>query len=291
VAYQDIDGQRVQVAVAYQTSEVSETSEVSALHAPPSTLYDFHVAPYDLTRPLILDLAVLVYCGYIGGNGSDWGYAIAVDGAGNAYVTGGTDSTEASFPVMSGPDLTYNGGYRDAFVTKVNAAGTGLVYAGYIDGNYDDRGLGIAVDGASNAYVTGFTDSTEASFPVTVGPDLTYNGSVYYSDAFVAKVSGPVPGTITAVGRHLERDGVPFEARGMDYYPKDYAWDRFWISYTLALTQTNEELDRAKALGVNLFHPALLDNGLYQHAPHQFGAQHARRDQHRYPGLGHQERA
>ena len=55
-------------------------------------------------------------------------------------------------------------------------AGTALVYAGYIGGTGFDRGFGIAVDGAGNAYVTGFTDSTEASFPVTVGPDLTFNG-------------------------------------------------------------------------------------------------------------------
>jgi hypothetical protein len=49
--------------------------------------------------------------------------------------------------------------------------------------------------------------------------------------------TGSLTGIITATGRHLERDGVPFEARGMNYYPKDYAWDRFWISYTEAITQ------------------------------------------------------
>ncbi len=119
----------------------------------------------------------LVYCGYIGGAGNDTGDGIAVDGAGNAYVTGSTTSTEATFPVTVGPDLTYNGGIRDAFVAKVNAAGTALVYCGYIGGSGDDFGYGIAVDGAGNAYVTGDTNSTEATFPVTVGPDLTYNGS------------------------------------------------------------------------------------------------------------------
>ncbi len=61
-------------------------------------------------------------------------------------------------------------------MAKVNAAGTALVYCGYIGGRIDDRGSGIAVDAAGNAYVTGYTASTEASFPVTVGPDLTYNG-------------------------------------------------------------------------------------------------------------------
>ncbi len=128
----------------------------------------------------------LVYAGYIGGSGEDRGTGIAVDGAGNAYVTGDTSSTQATFPVLVGPDLTFNGGLFDAFVAKVNAAGTALVYAGYIGGSDSDLGFGIAVDGTGNAYVTGQTVSTEASFPVSVGPDLTYNGA---NDAFVAKVN------------------------------------------------------------------------------------------------------
>ncbi len=134
--------------------------------------------------------SALVYAGYIGGNGNDQGYGIAVDSAGNAYVTGFTDSTEASFPVLGGPDLTYNGGTRDAFVAKVNPAGSALVYAGYIGGSGEDVGRGIAVDSAGNAYVTGYTNSTEASFPVLGGPDLTFNGGSY--DAFVAKIATDV---------------------------------------------------------------------------------------------------
>ena len=61
----------------------------------------------------------------------------------------------------------------------------------------------------------------------------------------------------------------PFEARGMNYYPKDYAWDRFWINYTEALTQTNDELDRARALGINtvrVFLPYNLFEGTGQSA-------------------------
>jgi hypothetical protein len=128
----------------------------------------------------------LVYAGYIGGSdGDDEAHGIAVDGAGNAYVTGFTYSSEATFPVAVGPDLTHNGG-GDAFVAKVRADGAGLVYAGYIGGSSSERGYGIAVDGAGNAYVTGSTSSTEATFPVAVGPDLTYNGGMY--DVFVAKV-------------------------------------------------------------------------------------------------------
>jgi hypothetical protein len=128
----------------------------------------------------------LAYAGFIGGAGRDFGNGVAVDGAGNAYVTGHTDSLQDSFPVKVGPDLTYNDNrYYDAFVAKVEASGGTLAYAGYIGGAGADYGTGVAVDGAGNAYVAGYTWSDEESFPVKVGPDLTYNGSF---DGFVAKV-------------------------------------------------------------------------------------------------------
>ena len=136
----------------------------------------------------------LVYSGFIGGSDSDTGLGIAVDGNGNAYVTGFTDSSEASFPVKVGPDLTHEGGF-DAFVAKVRADGTDLDYAGYIGGSSPDQGLGIAVDSGGNAYVAGFTQSSQAGFPVTVGPDLTL-GDVN-GDAFVAKIELPTPGSFS----------------------------------------------------------------------------------------------
>ena len=83
----------------------------------------------------------LLYAGFIGGSGNDRGNAIAVDSLGNAYITGETNSTQTTFPVTAGPDLTHNG-LSDAFVAKVNASGTSLVYAGYIGGFGNDRGLG-----------------------------------------------------------------------------------------------------------------------------------------------------
>src|SRR5207245_2450464 len=95
--------------------------------------------------------SALTYCGYIGGSGDDRGYGVAVDISGNAYVTGITQSTEATFPVTIGPDLTYNG-FTDAFVAKVNAGGTALAYCGYIGGSSDEQGYGIAVDSSGNAY-------------------------------------------------------------------------------------------------------------------------------------------
>jgi hypothetical protein len=123
----------------------------------------------------VLDPAVIVYCGYIGGSGVDRGSGIAVDAAGNVYVTGYTASAQASFPVTAGPDFTYNGGQYDAFVAKVRPDGKALIYAGYIGGSGDDRGNAIAVDGAGNAYIAGDTNSAADTFPVTVGPDLLHN--------------------------------------------------------------------------------------------------------------------
>jgi len=180
--YQEMGGRRVEVDATYTLE--SRTDE-------DMYIYGFQIGAYDASRPLVLDPTMLVYAGYIGGSGEDWGDSIALDRDGNAYVTGWTDSSEVSFPEIVGPDLTYNGGVADAFVAKVNAAGTALVYAGYIGGSGEDggagHGSGIALDRDGNAYVTGRTDSSEVSFPEIVGPDLTYNGGV--ADAFVAKVN------------------------------------------------------------------------------------------------------
>lgn len=126
----------------------------------------------------------LVYCGYIGGAGTDIGSGIAVGASGCAYITGLTESPQGGFPVVNGPDLTFNGD-RDAFVAKVATNGKGLVYCGYIGGTELDEGNEIAIDNENNAYIAGFTTSSQTSFPVKNGPDLTHNGD---RDAFVAKV-------------------------------------------------------------------------------------------------------
>ncbi|MBI1879919.1 MAG: SBBP repeat-containing protein, partial [Chloroflexi bacterium] len=135
-AYQEINGQQTAVSVAYTLGQ--------------NSTYGFHLGTYDPSRPLVLDPAVLIYAGFIGGSGSDYDRSIAVDSAGNVYVTGYTTSNEATFPEAVGPDLTYNGGTDDAFVAKVRADGTGLVYAGYIGGSGSDDGRDIAVDSAGN---------------------------------------------------------------------------------------------------------------------------------------------
>ena len=157
----------------------------------------------------------LVYAGYIGGSFRDDGLGIAVDGDGNAYVTGVTESTETTFPVNKGPDLTYNGGFADAFVVKVDAEGKKLLYAGYIGGAGFEVGKGIAVDREGSAYVTGHTGSNEASFPVKVGPDLTHNG-MFNADAFVAKVDANGKGLVYAgyIGGNLQDQGFGIAVDG-----------------------------------------------------------------------------
>ena len=110
-----------------------------------------------------------------------------------------TFSSEATFPEIVGPDLTFNDAVNtDAFVAKILPNGSGLVYAGYIGGSNADSGNGIAVDAAGNAYVAGRTQSTETStipFPVLVGPDTTHNGG---ADAFVVKVKADGTGLVYA---------------------------------------------------------------------------------------------
>jgi hypothetical protein len=223
-AWQEVKGAHAAVPVAYVLEEFAGDQEPQ--HSLPSRevltakearskslrhVYGFDVGEYDSSLPLVLDPAVLVYCGYIGGSGWEKGAGIAVDGLGNAYVTGDTSSTEATFPVMVGPDLTYNGEPSDAFVAKVRADGTGLVYCSYIGGSGWEEGKGIAVDGLGNAYVTGETSSGD--FPVTPGSGLTYNGDI---DAFVAKVnadgtelvySGHIGGWNWDTGKGIAVDG------------------------------------------------------------------------------------
>lgn len=123
----------------------------------------------------------IVYCGYVGGTGDDYGAGVAVNQEGEAYVVGATNS-QSGFPLLEGPDLTYNGGV-DAFITKVNQAGNGVIYSGYIGGSLDDFALAVAIDRQGIAYVAGATDSS--NFPAAGGPYSTYSGQ---RDAFIMAI-------------------------------------------------------------------------------------------------------
>ncbi|MCB9869872.1 MAG: SBBP repeat-containing protein [Planctomycetes bacterium] len=177
VAWQVIDGERIEVPVRFAL----ESGGVSG-----SRGFSFRVAGYDRNHALIVDPAVLVYCGYIGGSAEDRGYGIDVDAAGNAYVAGWTRSTELTFPAVVGPFVAHSGG-ADAFVAKVDPTGLELLYCGFIGGSGDDEAYDVCVDASGAAYVTGGATSDEKSFPVK-GPLSPKKTGIGY-DAFVAKVA------------------------------------------------------------------------------------------------------
>ena len=123
----------------------------------------------------------LVYSTFLGGINDDEGNAIAVDATGSAYVTGDDDG----LPGHRGAYDTSSNGGSDAFVAKLNPAGSALDYATYLGGTNADDGLAVAVDSSGSAYVTGRSSSTD--FPTTAGAyDQSYNA---YDDAFVTKLT------------------------------------------------------------------------------------------------------
>ncbi len=150
---------------------------------------------------LSADLKSAVYATYLGGKSEDAGRSIAVNAAGEAYITG--DTASADFPVTPGAAQATFGGriagdtayYGDAFVAKLDAAGAHLVFATYLGGAQPDIAYGIALDGSGNAYVTGSTQSSD--FPVSAsavqrryaGGTSPLVGADPSGDAFVAKYS------------------------------------------------------------------------------------------------------
>ncbi|MBD2775164.1 SBBP repeat-containing protein [Iningainema tapete] len=139
--------------------------------------------------------ASLLYSSYLGGNGFDTGFGIAVDLQGNAYVTGLTNST--NFPTKNALDTYIGVNDSEAFVTKVNPNASGeasLLYSTYLGGSSEEFGRDIAVDLRGNAYVTGRTQSTD--FPTKNAFDSTLGGS---QDAFVTKVNPSLSGSNSLV--------------------------------------------------------------------------------------------
>jgi uncharacterized repeat protein (TIGR01451 family) len=137
----------------------------------------------------------LVYSTFIGGSQYDYGDGVAVDGAGNAYITGHTNSTD--FPTQT-PLQASNAGLNDAFVVKLNAAGNALVYSTYLGGSGIEEAGRVAVDATNNAYVIGTTFSSD----LFAG---TYNGD---GDAFVAKLNAD--GNALVYGMYLGGSGSDF---------------------------------------------------------------------------------
>jgi hypothetical protein len=177
VVYQEKDGARQEIAGRYRLNSEQEIG--------------FDIAAYDAARPLVID-PVLAYSTFLGGSGQDNGVGIAVSAHGDAFVTGLTTSTD--FPPSPAAPKLGPCGNVDAFVSKLNAAGTQLVYSTYLGGSNDenlystfDTYSGIAVNSAGNAFVTGLTTSPDfpTTKPVAKQPD--YGGGA--ADAYVTKLN------------------------------------------------------------------------------------------------------
>ena len=154
VSYQDIDGTRVPVASRY----------VLGSGANAGGRFSFQVGGYRRDRELVIDPGVQ-YSTFLGGSSAETGAGIAVDAAGNVFVAGTTQSP--NFPTTTGAfDRTGAAqNFADVFVSKLNAAGTALIYSTFVGGSNMEFGNRLAVDASGNAYVTGTTKSS--NFPTT----------------------------------------------------------------------------------------------------------------------------
>lgn len=221
-SYQRVGGRRVAVQSSYGLG--------------PGHSYGFRLGSYDRSRPLVIDPAVLVYAGYVGGGRDEQANNVALDRRGNLYVTGVT--TSGDFPAKVGPDTSFNdtSGLDDAFVAKVDPSGRRLVYAGYIGGSKRDNAINIAVDRSGAAYVDGSTSSSQADgFPVKAGPDTTYNGGP--QDAWLTKVRPD--------GRGLVYSGYiggagPGDPGGNNEQANGLAVDRAGNAYVAGFTSSDE---------------------------------------------------
>jgi PKD repeat protein len=165
-AWQMIDGEKIPVRAEFIKIE--------------GNTYGFKVSAYDEKHELVIDPLVIPYSTYLGGTDVDYGYAIAVDSQGSAYITGYSNSF--NFPVQNAYQWWRTG--NDAFVTKFSASGTSLIYSTYIGGAGTDRANGIALDSSNSAYITGYTTSN--NFPMVNAYDNSFSAS---NDVFVTKLS------------------------------------------------------------------------------------------------------
>lgn len=190
------------------TPDLEYPTTVGAYDTSPGSNFDVFVTKLNPNG------SALLYSTFIGGTRTERGESIAVDAAGNAYVTGIAISTtgfSSDYPTTPGAyDTTPDKDY-DIFVTKLNPNGSGLVYSTFIAGNRSEYGIGIAVDGGFNAYVTGYTESS--NYPTTPGAyDRSQGGG---TAAFVTKLnptgSGLVYSTFLGSG---SGQGIAIDASG-----------------------------------------------------------------------------
>ncbi|MDQ4132831.1 MAG: SBBP repeat-containing protein, partial [Actinomycetota bacterium] len=174
----------------------------------------FEIGEHDSALPVVID-PVLVSSTYLGGTGIDSSYGVAVDRRGNVYVTGYTESGDFQTANAVQPSLNEGSGVRtDAFVAKLNPAGTELLYATYFGGGDRDTGRAVAVGTDGAAYVAGTTESPD--FPTTRPAQDAYGGGT--SDAFLVKLNpeGSAVDYATTIGGSSldEGNGVAVDAGG-----------------------------------------------------------------------------
>ncbi len=181
ILYQDVDGRRLPVDGAFRLLG--------------DTRVGYTVGAYDLRQPLVID-PTLVTSSYLGGAGIDSAAAVDIDGGGNVYIVGSTESSDlrTSNPLQNTLNQDGSGGKSDAFVAKLNPEGTSLLFATYLGGTNRDSAAGVAVGADGSVYVTGVTESE--NFPKSAAPSAQGNYSGGPSDAFVTKLN-PSGSTVT----------------------------------------------------------------------------------------------
>lgn len=202
------------------------TGQTNSPNFPTQNAYDSSYNSGDdvFVTKLNADGNTLIYSTYLGGSNNEYSYDIAVDSAGNAYLTGRTHST--NFPTQNAYDASHNGGVRDVFVSKLGPDGSSLVFSTYLGGSSYDQGEAIAVDDSGNAYITGITYSTD--FPTQNAFDPSHSGG--YEDAFVTKLG--VAGNTLAYSTYLGGAG--------DDQGRDIVVDSAGHAYITGLTTSTD---------------------------------------------------
>jgi hypothetical protein len=171
-----------------------------------------------------------VYSSYIGGSGDDYALGIGVSATGETFLSGLT--TSANFPTAIGTlQSTYGGGASDAFLARVNSAGTNLLDSTYLGGPLMDQSWGLALDSVGNAYLTGATESP--SFPTTAG--AAQHGLLGGSDAFLTKLISACRYSITPLSGNISSAGGS-GVLNVSASPGTCTWNATagdpWISFT-----------------------------------------------------------